>query len=226
MNLQRQNSRYYSQVGDFYHDYNSHISKHLDSISQLLQNSYHLDLGCGELPFSQFYKKNNILFESADIVQNLSNTVDHILPKTWSSLPFKTSSYSSTAMFDVIEHLPDDLLALKEVHRILKPNGYLILTIPFLYRLHEFPYDYRRYTYTGILKLLDDCNFAPIFVHPIGSPSSVIRIMSRESTLLNSSNPLKTFTNRALRRLLIHLPEIFATDYYTCFGFFILAKAR
>ncbi len=34
------------------------------------------------------------------------------------------------ALFDVLEHLPDDVGVLREVHRMLIPGGHIILTVP------------------------------------------------------------------------------------------------
>src|SRR3990167_759047 len=45
-------------------------------------------------------------------------------------LPFPDSFFNKIIMSEVAEHLPDDLGGLKEVHRVLKPDGLLILTVP------------------------------------------------------------------------------------------------
>jgi len=45
-------------------------------------------------------------------------------------LPVKSSSLNSAIMIDVIEHFSEPRLALKEVHRVLKPRGSLFLQTP------------------------------------------------------------------------------------------------
>jgi SAM-dependent methyltransferase len=45
----------------------------------------------------------------------------------------------------VLEHVEDDLALLAELRRILKDGGLLLLSVPFMYRFHEIPHDYRRY---------------------------------------------------------------------------------
>jgi ubiquinone/menaquinone biosynthesis C-methylase UbiE len=42
----------------------------------------------------------------------------------------KTSSLDIITCFDVLEHVPDPTLLLKEFHRILKPTGWLIISVP------------------------------------------------------------------------------------------------
>ena len=59
---------------------------------------------------------------------------------------------------DIIEHIDEDLSAVKELNRILKPGGRLILTVPafqFLWTNHDLALHHkRRYTRSGILSIL------------------------------------------------------------------------
>ncbi len=45
-------------------------------------------------------------------------------------LPYADSSFDLVAVLDVIEHCDDDLLALSECQRVLRPGGLLVLTVP------------------------------------------------------------------------------------------------
>jgi hypothetical protein len=44
---------------------------------------------------------------------------------------FDDNSFSMVGSFDVFEHVPNPLIALKEIHRILRSTGYAVLTFPF-----------------------------------------------------------------------------------------------
>jgi len=46
------------------------------------------------------------------------------------ALPFGNNHFEVVSMFDLLEHLSDDLAALNEAHRVLKPGGWLLLTVP------------------------------------------------------------------------------------------------
>lgn len=78
-------------------------------------------------------------------------------------------SYDLIFCFEVLEHLKDDELALKEIHKLLKRNGSLIISVPSenapLYRLgYAKGFDQRvghvrRYTLEKLLKKLKKNNF-------------------------------------------------------------------
>ena len=58
--------------------------------------------------------------------------------------------------------------ALKEFQRVLKPGGYLILTVPHLSWLHNEPHDYYRYTPHGLRFLLARAGFQDKYIVPAG----------------------------------------------------------
>src|SRR5689334_16933642 len=51
-------------------------------------------------------------------------------------LPFKANTFDKIVLTEVAEHLPDDLKGLKEIYRVLKPGGILVLTVP----NHNYPF--------------------------------------------------------------------------------------
>lgn len=105
------------------------------------------DLGCGNVPLFEAYK--NLITENvcADwpntthTNQYLDITCDLNQP-----LPFPDEQFDTLILSDVLEHIADPGLLWSEMMRILKPQGRIILNIPFLYKIHEAPHDYYRYT--------------------------------------------------------------------------------
>ena len=45
-------------------------------------------------------------------------------------LPFRAGSFDKAIMSEVLEHVPDDLKALREAHRVLRPGGVVAITVP------------------------------------------------------------------------------------------------
>ena len=54
--------------------------------------------------------------------------------------------FDTIIIFNVLEHVYDINNALKEIKKILKPKGKIIISTPFIYRYHQAPKDYNRYT--------------------------------------------------------------------------------
>jgi SAM-dependent methyltransferase len=66
------------------------------------------------------------------------------------SLPFADNSIDAVVSIAVLEHVREPRQVLAEVHRVLKPGGYVFSVIPFMQPFHASPHDYQRYTLPGI----------------------------------------------------------------------------
>ena len=70
---------------------------------------------------------------------------------------------------EVLEHVPDPWSGLQEIHRVLRPRGVLLLSVPFSARLHEEPHDYFRYTEHALRAMLTSAGFGVEEIVVIGS---------------------------------------------------------
>lgn len=81
------------------------------------------------------------------------------------STPFE-DAYDSIGMFDVLEHMEDETLALSNLHKMLKTGGYLIFTVPahnWLWGNYDVIANHkRRYSYPDLSKLLQANGFKVI----------------------------------------------------------------
>lgn len=68
-------------------------------------------------------------------------------------LPFPDGSMDLVAAFEVIEHIPDTERFLSEIVRVLRPEGYVVLSMPFLYGRHDFQ-DFHRWTAQGLKRIM------------------------------------------------------------------------
>jgi SAM-dependent methyltransferase len=118
-----------------------------------------LDVGCGQKPYQQFFRATAYVGLEIDTPANRANKqADHFYDGT--TFPFPGNSFDGVICNQVLEHVfaPDGFLA--EVHRVLKPNGRLLLTVPFIWDEHEQPRDYARYSSFGLKHLLSKNGFA------------------------------------------------------------------
>jgi len=69
-----------------------------------------------------------------------------------SQLPFADASIDSVVMLEVMEHLRAPQAALREIHRVLAPGGRALVSMPFLYPVHDAPHDYQRLTVHGLTR--------------------------------------------------------------------------
>ena len=67
-----------------------------------------------------------------------------------------TEKYDVILMAEVLEHLHSPPLGLANVHKVLKPEGRLLLSTPFILPIHDAPYDYFRFTKYGLALLLKE----------------------------------------------------------------------
>ncbi len=72
-----------------------------------------------------------------------------------SQLPVAGASIDVVVIFEVVEHLRYPREALCEIARVLKPQGRLLLTMPFLYPIHDAPHDYQRFTIHGLAREME-----------------------------------------------------------------------
>ncbi len=118
-----------------------------------------LDLGCGVKPFKKLYSAFTVSSIGIDVATSphIKTEVDVIYDGK--NIPFEDNRFDYVLCTEVMEHVPEPAAFLKEIHRVMKPDGLLIMTTPFLVPLHEEPYDFYRYTKHGIRHLLTGAGF-------------------------------------------------------------------
>lgn len=93
-----------------------------------------LDLGCGTGAMSQKLKPWGTVI-SADysplaLAFSRKRNLSMLCASDAMRLPFRDNSFDLVVAMDILEHLKDDSAALCEVHRVLKPGGRIIATVP------------------------------------------------------------------------------------------------
>lgn len=108
------------------------------------------------------------------------------------SLQFPDESFDFVIAIEVFEHLQAPATAAAEINRVLRQGGKVLLTVPFMFRVHGDPHDYTRFTESGLRELFS--GFSKVKVTPFGNRTHVI------SDLVSTS-----FRILAVSRILNHL---------------------
>ncbi|GEM_PF-4063985 len=122
---------------------NKHIAK----------NSKIAEFGCGNGQIVQVYIKNgvsemvgldfsNAMLQTASHRADINGYSSQFLPINgdMNTLPFKDNHLDTVIIYGVLEHLEKPEKTLKEIFRVIKPNGKLILGVPRRYSLAFFSY--------------------------------------------------------------------------------------
>lgn len=75
--------------------------------------------------YKRFQKMENLEYTTTDLNSPLADVKADIC-----NLPFKDNSFNFILCNHVLEHIPDDTKAMKELYRVLSPGGIAILQIP------------------------------------------------------------------------------------------------
>jgi SAM-dependent methyltransferase len=124
------------------------------------------DLGCGEMPFKSWLLNYADQYTGVDWGSTLHELKADILADLNDPLPIDNEAADTVMSLSVMEHLREPQLFLNEAHRILKPGGSIVLQVPFMWWVHEAPYDYYRYTHYGLQYMFKKAGFTDITIYP------------------------------------------------------------
>lgn len=118
-----------------------------------------IDVGCGEKPYKQLFDYGKYIGIEVEQEGHDHTNEDIDIFYDGKVIPFGANTFDSAITSQVLEHVFEPDAFLKEIHRVLKPNGHLLLTVPFVWDEHEQPFDYARYSSFGLKYLLEKNGF-------------------------------------------------------------------
>lgn len=134
-----------------------------------------VDAGCGGQPFRALLPAdvNYIGLDIADAKEKFGYMQPDTLCYSGDAWPIESNSVDFVLCTETLEHVIEPALFLSEAHRCLKPDGHLLLTVPFAARWHFIPNDYWRFTPSGVEHLLSKAGFEEIRVFGRGNSLTV-----------------------------------------------------
>jgi SAM-dependent methyltransferase len=111
-------------------------------------------------------------------------------------MPFPADSFDLAVSLDVIEHLEDDLAALRELRRTVAPGGSLLITVPaypWLWSGHdEINHHHRRYTRRSLQRVAEQAGWEQArttYFNSLLLPAAIVlRVLDRLSTKTTESS--------------------------------------
>lgn len=117
-------------------------------VSQLPAEAKILDVGAGHGDFAdifngrRYYSLDIVPYPEVDLVADLGEVN-----------PFKAKAFNAVILMNVLEHVFESRSLLKSISRIVAKEGSVIVTVPFLLKVHQPPFDFYRYTPFAIEKM-------------------------------------------------------------------------
>lgn len=211
-------------------------------LKKIPPNSTILDAGAGESSKKKYC--SHLKYTAQDFAQyDGKGDGKSLQTSTWdqtkldiisdiTAIPVANASFDAAMCIEVFEHLPDPLAALRELSRIVRPGGFLILTAPFCSLSHFTPYHFssgfNRYWYEKhlpeqgfkILELIANGNFFSYIHQEINRIPDISHRYSLPSLNLIERIAVKIFKHYLLK----NLDRASSTNEILCFGYQIFAQ--
>jgi SAM-dependent methyltransferase len=123
------------------------------------------DVGAGDAPYRELFDHAEYVTVDWELSPHEGASNADVVASA-ESVPLPDASFDAVVLTQVLEHVPEPARVLAEQHRILRPGGWLLVTVPLVWELHEMPHDYFRYTAPGLESLLSSAGFEEIEITP------------------------------------------------------------
>lgn len=105
-----------------------------------------LDVGAGSAPYRGFFSHCRYLtqdFVQLDPGQLLHGAYTHVdYVSDAAAIPVANASFDAVLCTEVLEHVPEPIELVREIARVLRPGGKLILTAPLGSGIHQEPFHF------------------------------------------------------------------------------------
>jgi SAM-dependent methyltransferase len=126
-----------------------------------------LDVGCGTganlIMLSKYGDAEGVDVSEDALAFCRERGLDKVKLGDGEELPYDEGTFDLVTAFDVVEHMDDDLAGLSEMHRVLRPDGRVLLFVPtfmFLWGLQDDVSNHRRrYRLSQLRRVLEQAGF-------------------------------------------------------------------
>lgn len=169
-----------------------------------------LDFGCGSKPYRSLFQVEEYIgvdFENEGHPHE-NEQIDFFYDGK--SLPFPDNNFESVLCSEVFEHIFNLDEVLKELNRVMRDGGKMLITCPFVWNEHEVPYDFARYTRFALEDMLRKNGFAVLEYSKAGdfiSATTQLRVLYFHTVFYK---PMRRFllTRWVYKTIFVALPNI------------------
>lgn len=122
-----------------------------------------LDVGCGLKPYAFMFTQSEYIGIDVEVSGRKYSQKAADIVFDGVHIPAQQESFDAILCTEVLEHSLDPIALVAEMFRVLKKGGKLCITVPFIWGLHELPYDFRRFTPNGLARLIEGAGFSVDF---------------------------------------------------------------
>jgi len=159
-----------------------------------------LDAGCGSGRFmvelAQLGTVTGVELSDTSVALARERQLGEVIAGSVLEMPFADGSFDLAVSLDVIEHLEDDLAALRELRRTVAPGGALLITVPayqWLWSGHdEINHHHRRYTRRSLQLVAEQAGWSQVrttYFNSLLLPVAILlRVLDRFNTKTTESS--------------------------------------
>jgi SAM-dependent methyltransferase len=159
-----------------------------------------LDAGCGSgrnmVELAHHGTVTGVELSETSVELARARNVGEVISGSVLDMPFPADSFDLAVSLDVIEHLEDDLGALREMRRTVTPGGSLLVTVPaypWLWSGHdEINHHHRRYTRRSLELVAEQSGWEQVrttYFNSLLLPAAIIlRVLERLNTKTTESS--------------------------------------
>jgi len=150
-----------------------------------------LDAGCGSgrnmVELARLGTVTGVELSETSVVLARERDVGEVVAGSVLEMPFADDSFDLAVSLDVIEHLEDDLGALRELRRTVAPGGALLVTVPayqWLWSGHDvINHHHRRYTRRTLQRVAEQAGWSQLrttYFNSLLLPAAIaLRVLDR-----------------------------------------------
>lgn len=141
-----------------------------------------VDVGCGHKPYLPLFAPHAKMYIGVDIDPAVADVVVQ-----GEKIPFNNDSFDLVVSFQTLEHCDDPGKVVSEMHRVLTPSGFALVSTHGAWIYHPNPNDYYRWTEEGLVKLFS--NFSSVSVKSnLGTVGSLLQLINIELYTVSCKN--------------------------------------